>query len=287
MPVFVAGWYVGAVGLGTIELEIERELNERRLLSAITAWYEAVDGKIPLTEALSELCNSFGADAAGVSRYGHRSVERPRLVFYDRRPHDAFVPQVSRAYTHCVLGEFARRARSGTVWQSSAVSDLDPALTTFQTRRALRELIVCTLGSGDDGYDYLELHFDREVTGELLARIETAAVSLHRGWQNRTPGRFFERIVESRPASGAGDIVNLLTFENPARLSRAEYRVCHLLSQGLSNNAVISELKITQATLKTHLRNIYIKAGVENKCELIYRLLTVEKAANSRLRSTG
>ena len=81
--------------------------------------------------------------------------------------------------------------------------------------------------------------------------------------------------------------MNLLGFENPARLSRAEYRICMLLQQGLANPAVMEQLNITQATLKTHLRHIYEKAGVENKAELIFRLLTVEKPTSVRARRTA
>jgi len=270
------------LGLGAIE----RERHERRFMAAISAWYAVTDGTSPLPNALSEICSAFDADAAGVSRYGRRVGDAPRFISYDRRPPGAFVPRLSRAYTHCVLGEFARRARSGTVWQSSMVSDLDPAITTFQSRRALRELIVCPLGCGEEGHDYLEVHFDREVAGELLARIETLAFSLQRAWSERAPGSFFERLVASRPTIGGDDRINLLDFANPAGLSRAEYRVCLLLSQGLSNESIQRELGIAEATLRTHLRNVYGKAGVENKAELVYKLLAAEKPSPQRARSS-
>ena len=254
-----------------------RDEDGHALRGALESWYAAMDGVLPLRRALEALTGALGADAAAVSRYA-RGRGRPRIVAYDRRPFDASVPGVSRPYTHCVLGEFARRARGGSVWQSSMVSDLDPALTIFQTRRALRELVVCPLGCRDGADDYLELHFQDSVSSHDLARVAMAAVTLHRAWKAREARHFFDRVVDAGPEAGPEEGTDLLACANPARLSRAEFRVCLLLSRGLSNAAVRAELAIAETTLRAHLRSIYGKAGVENKAELVFRLLSAPRS---------
>jgi len=69
---------------------------------------------------------------------------------------------------------------------------------------------------------------------------------------------------------GAGPI---LSAENPARLSRAEYRVCLKLSRGRTLESAQCELGVTRATIRTHLRNIYAKTNTSCQSELINRLL--------------
>lgn len=66
---------------------------------------------------------------------------------------------------------------------------------------------------------------------------------------------------------------SILSAENPARLSRAEYRVCLKLSRGRTLESVQFELGVTRATVRTHLRNIYAKTNTTSQPELISRLL--------------
>ena len=78
---------------------------------------------------------------------------------------------------------------------------------------------------------------------------------------------------------------SILSHENPARLSRAEFRLCLMFSRGYSNEAAQDELAISESTLRTHLRHIYQKTGVGSHSELLYRLLTVPviNAAEKRI----
>ena len=69
----------------------------------------------------------------------------------------------------------------------------------------------------------------------------------------------------------------LLGDANPARLSRAEFRVCLMLSRGLSLKVVREQLGIGESTLRTHLRSIYAKTNTENQAELLYRLLSTRR----------
>ncbi len=262
------------------------ERDDLRLMSAIAAWYEVIQGSAALKRALEALCIAFGAEAAAVSRYDRRRSST-RIVPHDRKSETALLPALSRAYAHCVLGDYRGTARPATIWSSTMLSDPDPALARFQERRRFRELIVIPLGAIDAGEDYLEMHFTDPVGAAQQDRLQFIAETLCHAWRNRDPGLFLERMLASdRGADGPARPEDILGFGNPARLSRAEYRVCLLLSRGLSNQGVLEELSITASTLRSHLRSIYVKTGAEGKAELVYQLLTAKAQADAPRRSS-
>ncbi len=62
--------------------------------------------------------------------------------------------------------------------------------------------------------------------------------------------------------------------ENPLlSLTGRELDVIRLVARGHSNKAVARELDITISTVKTHLRNIYRKLGVEDRAQLIIKAI--------------
>lgn len=56
-------------------------------------------------------------------------------------------------------------------------------------------------------------------------------------------------------------------------LSRREHEVIEKVVQGLSNSEILKELKISKATLKTHLNNIYKKLPPETRVGFRRRLI--------------
>ncbi len=52
-------------------------------------------------------------------------------------------------------------------------------------------------------------------------------------------------------------------------LSNRESEVAELVSKGLSNKEVASQLFVTEKTVKFHLTNIYKKMGVKSRAQLI------------------
>ncbi len=65
----------------------------------------------------------------------------------------------------------------------------------------------------------------------------------------------------------------LLSVENPARLNRDELRVCLLLSQLLSPDAIEEELAMPAETVRMHLKNICRKTRSLSLAELTHCLL--------------
>lgn len=56
-------------------------------------------------------------------------------------------------------------------------------------------------------------------------------------------------------------------------LTDREYDVLKLVARGFSNKAVARELNITTSTVKTHLRHIYRKLGVEDRSQVIIKAI--------------
>lgn len=57
------------------------------------------------------------------------------------------------------------------------------------------------------------------------------------------------------------------------RLSPRETQVARLVCQGLVNDEIAQYLKITNGTVKTHLRNIYRRIRVKNKITMLLKFI--------------
>ena len=56
------------------------------------------------------------------------------------------------------------------------------------------------------------------------------------------------------------------------KLSEKELEIIKLLEKGLSNKSISIQYKISDNTVKFHLKNIYKKLKVNNRMEAVYRL---------------
>ena len=57
-------------------------------------------------------------------------------------------------------------------------------------------------------------------------------------------------------------------------LSRREVEILELVSSGLSNQDIAMRLGITNSTVKTHLRNIFLKTDQHTRANLAISFLT-------------
>jgi DNA-binding NarL/FixJ family response regulator len=53
------------------------------------------------------------------------------------------------------------------------------------------------------------------------------------------------------------------------RLTQREAEVFRLVSQGLANKVVASQLRLREGTVKVHLHNIYRKLGITSRAGLV------------------
>ena len=82
--------------------------------------------------------------------------------------------------------------------------------------------------------------------------------------------QFARRILQAFPADAPKKpLLRRLVKLDLAPLSEREVQILRLLSLGLSNQAVADQLYISLATVKTHIRHIFEKLGVENRIEAL------------------
>ncbi len=69
------------------------------------------------------------------------------------------------------------------------------------------------------------------------------------------------------PAKAAGGVG--ATGAGPRELTPREREVLILIGEGLSNRAIARELFVSEATVKTHINNLFAKAGLRDRAEAV------------------
>ena len=63
-----------------------------------------------------------------------------------------------------------------------------------------------------------------------------------------------------------------MNAELKKHLSKTEIKIIELLEKGLPNRSISIQCKISENTVKFHLKNIYKKLKVHNRVEAVYKL---------------
>ncbi len=71
------------------------------------------------------------------------------------------------------------------------------------------------------------------------------------------------------------------------RITARELQVARLVCQGLNNNKIAVELKISRGTVKTHIRNIYRRIRVKNKIQMVLRFVQVANNLSAKSQTTA
>lgn len=109
-----------------------------------------------------------------------------------------------------------------------------------------RDLVLDALDSGACGF------VPKRVDGELMASAMRSVLA----------GGIYV------PAIGALDEVTAAPAAEPeGGLSPRQLDVLRLVEQGLSNKAIMRALDMSESTVKTHLRAIFLRLGVDNRTQ--------------------
>ena len=141
------------------------------------------------------------------------------------------------------------------------------------------DLVLVVLGVGRLATDVMELQFRDRLDATALGRIAALAPVLSRCWGHRGPGVATVAAALAKPATRApdGGAIRILSPSNPTGLTRAEFRICALISHGLSISGVVAESALSVSTVRTHLRNVYAKTGCNGFHELAIRLVSLQE----------
>lgn len=255
------------------------------LIDGVAAWTLSLQGCSPLLTGLSQLRDAFGAEAVVLSRLGRTQGAGSQVIACDQRSSNSSRNLIDRSFAASLLGAYLYRPRPGSAWFSDQVDmDNDPALRQIRINRSLSELVIVALEAEEKAMFFLEFHFKHRLDSHSRAAMNALGMTLTSIWSQRATGRFSEALLKGRPTTASEDAskglpVDILSAANPTCLSRAEFRVCSLLSTGLSCARAKEVLGITDSTLRTHLRQIYAKTGSTNLADLLFRLLAPELPA--------
>ncbi len=206
---------------------------------------------------------------------------RPRLIARTAPSKGTDIPALPNGSLAAFLLErHAESALPGTIWRLSELRD-DPS---FAASRAFREWVVrpdtaevtlMVLAHDVDGFDVLELQFETAPLKHDVIRAELLSRTLAHAWGKRQDGLCTRLIVQHSQRHSAGTSAEgraILASDNPYNLSRAEFRICGLIGQGLRAREISAELGLTEATIRTHMRNIYTKTDASGQIEVMSRL---------------
>lgn len=249
------------------------------VVEAIADWCDALHGDLALEEAFAVLAAGLGAEAGMLVRTSFSDFQPMRVAVWDRTGARSASP-LAVSFADARFGCHIARPRTGTVWLSSPSVDAaesDLALEAWQARHGLAEFAVLVLSGGPGARDHIELHFRTALSPATQAALGAVLPTMARTWANRQVGLVTRTVVNHRAgpefAPASPTPARLLGSANPARLSRAEFRVCLLLSRGLSVTGAAEELAVSETTVRSHLRSIYAKTGTSGLAELVFALL--------------
>jgi DNA-binding NarL/FixJ family response regulator len=148
---------------------------------------------------------------------------------------------------------------------------LDGVEATKRLRAELPSVRVLVLTTyGDDAL--VQAALQAGAAGYLLKDAETADIvaaiqAVRRGgvWL-QTPGA---AALLGRLAQQGGERGQPGRCDNPAKLTARELDVVRLIARGNDNHQIAAELVISEATVKTHINNIFAKLEVTDRSQVV------------------
>ncbi|MCU9840236.1 helix-turn-helix transcriptional regulator [Ruegeria sp. WL0004] len=263
---------------------MENQKSISRFFEIVSVFCQASQGSIPLIEALRRTGKTLDAEVTSICRVDFQTPARPvKSISHELHGYGInWAKSSGVSFSKSICGSFIENINIGCII-TAGPSDLEdePVLSDFYQQRRLMETIMIPLDRKNGVIDILELSFRFPIPKAGLEHLELIGPVLAGCWAGRSLGLFSDALLSrSRVVRSQQKPSDILSAENPFKLSRAEYRVCLLLSRGLNNKAVLSELSITMATLRTHLGNIYAKTGAASQFELVHLLLASPTTRN-------
>jgi DNA-binding NarL/FixJ family response regulator len=126
-------------------------------------------------------------------------------------------------------------------------------LTTF----ADDESLFPALKAGARGY------LTKDADGDEIVRAVKSVLSGNAGLSPSIQRRLLERLSEPEPGPGAAP------SEAPDGLTTRECEVLVLIAEGLSNQEIARRLHVSTATVKTHINNLFAKAGLKDRAQAV------------------
>ncbi|KEF03001.1 MULTISPECIES: response regulator transcription factor [Streptomyces] len=144
------------------------------------------------------------------------------------------------------------------------------ATRRIRTEHPGTEVVVLTTYADDDHlFPALEAgargYLTKDADGDEIVRAIEDVLSGEAGLSPKVQRRLLERFAEpARPAASAAPA------GPPDGLTAREVEVLRLVAEGLSNPEIARSLHVSNATVKTHINNLFAKAGLRNRAQAIH-----------------
>ncbi|MFJ8091669.1 response regulator transcription factor [Streptomyces griseofuscus] len=129
-------------------------------------------------------------------------------------------------------------------------------LTTY----ADDESLFPALRAGARGY------LTKDAGGEEIVRAVESVLSGEAGLSPSVQRRLLERLSQAEPQSAA---VMPTPPVPPDGLTVRETEVLVLIAEGLSNQEIAHRLHVSNATVKTHINNLFAKTGLKDRAQAV------------------
>ncbi|MFI2240241.1 response regulator transcription factor [Streptomyces chrestomyceticus] len=144
------------------------------------------------------------------------------------------------------------------------------ATRRIRTEHPGTEVVVLTTYADDDHlFPALEAgargYLTKDADGDEIVRAVEDVLSGAAGLSPKVQRRLLERFAE--PVRTAAPAV---PAEPPDGLTARETEVLRLVAEGLSNPEIARSLHVSNATVKTHINNLFAKAGLRDRAQAIH-----------------
>ena len=277
---------------GTVVRELGSDYREARRSVAgwmlfQTKWTECLHGAGALRETLSDLLDLTGGRVAHLTRHCGLTGRHRTIASLDRGAREGERPMTT-PLGPSLLTLSGAAARAGTLWTLADLDraerdTLDDRALRWMADRRLRDTAVIPLDRAGLRPRHPRTPSPRgPVSATLRAELDVAATAMSAAWQRRQKGRI-ARLLSATPAiaerlaqEASTARPSPLSPANPLGLTAAELRICVLFRNGHPAHEMAQHLKVSESTLRTHLRSIYAKAGVGGQLDLVRLLLAAD-----------
>lgn len=233
-------------------------------------------GRTDIQTNLNSLSEYFKADAVGLSRWCGKNQKLRTAGFINRQN-----TCIDVGFADIVCGSFVNSIKPGAALLLSEVTDnnpvSDPRLAQYLYQADIAEIGVICFAANGQTRDFVEFHFrSQKLTNwDQVNRIQ--GPSFADVFAGRNKGLLLETILQNgQPVRNARNKLSeygILSHQNPAGLTRCEWRICALIANGLSRKGIAKELSVKPCTVQSHLRNIYAKTEYDRFHELALHLV--------------
>lgn len=243
------------------------------------------------SSSLRDILNILRCDYVRVVRYRPgRHLHSPEIVTGVASDKTRWLrPPNSHELTNPVLPAVPEFVNGGSIWTMQDLRfddrpEEDSPWHRLSIRYGFHDLWTIVLESSPSHVDLIEFFVGETLStrGRSFAYVLTlAANALSDIWSRRPSGYVARHLDRTRTSEIAR--IPLLSYENPLGLTKSEFRICDKFVKGHSIKRIALSLQVSPHTVRSHLRNIYLKTGTNSQRALIVLLLE-NKAASEEVR---